>query len=202
MQGDRRARGGGGCSHVGALRRRLPRRQSRRMPATSHRAGASSTCGSGNDSESAVPSAPRESRRAGSGSINHCSECHGATAKATQMGDELDPKATANPPTRNWKHGFGPNGGDVSGDPRRVSKARHEGIRQKNDRSSDVGRRKLRSQHRPAKSIEDLVADDVPALAIELLRAEDGGIVDARSGRSPASSRAIWRTLMPCWCER
>ncbi|PYR28996.1 MAG: phosphoglycerate dehydrogenase [Acidobacteria bacterium] len=50
-----------------------------------------------------------------------------------------------------------------------------------------MGRDQLRPQHRPREiALKIVVADDLPASALELLRAEVGWTIDARPGRPPA----------------
>src|SRR5438445_9914125 len=78
---------------------------------------------------------------------------------------------------------------DLHGHPQRGEGHGHEVVREKTDDASDVGRRQLPAHaRRQAREVplKIVVADEVPASALELLRAEPGWTVDARTGRAPA----------------
>src|SRR6185369_13307482 len=71
--------------------------------------------------------------------------------------------------------------------PRRREVHRHEGVQNQDDDESTLERRELSAQHRTQdrRPLKIVVADDLPASALELIRAEPGWMVDARSGRKP-----------------
>src|SRR5436190_20082122 len=79
----------------------------------------------------------------------------------------------------------------LPGHPRWRSRNGDETIRQEVDSASDLGRDQLRPQHRPGEiTLKIVVAADLPASALELLRAEVDWTVDARTGRTPADLAA------------
>src|SRR5438445_6591395 len=78
---------------------------------------------------------------------------------------------------------------DLHGHPQRGEGHGHEVVREKTDHAPDVGHRELPAHaRRQAREVplKIVVADEVPASALELLRAEPGWTVDARTGRAPA----------------
>src|SRR4051812_29132923 len=76
---------------------------------------------------------------------------------------------------------------NLSRDQRWVQRDRDERLQQQTHRTSDLGRHQLHPLARTRqKSLKIVVADDLPASALDLLRAESGWEVDARSGRTPA----------------
>src|SRR6185436_8906507 len=82
---------------------------------------------------------------------------------------------------------------DLHAHSRRLQKHRHESVQVEADHPPDLGRRELRAIPGPAPGqipLKIVVSDDLPASALELLRAETGWVVDARSGRQPAALAA------------
>src|SRR6478609_1329567 len=76
---------------------------------------------------------------------------------------------------------------DLHGHPRRRKVHRDEGVQPQADHPPALGRRELRQEHRTQdrSPLKIVVADDLPASALELIRAEASWVVDARSGRTP-----------------
>ena len=101
------------------------------------------------------------------------------------MGEELNPKPS-NLADADWKHGS--TDGEIFTVIRDgVKSTGMKAFSRKTDHPPALGRRELRPEHRTQDRIplKIVVADDLPASALELLRAEAGWVVDARSGRTP-----------------
>src|SRR5262245_545038 len=75
---------------------------------------------------------------------------------------------------------------DLHDDSRRLEGHADALLHQQDDHQRDLERRQLRSNARTEDSVKIVVADDLPESALELLGAEAGWQIDAKSGRSPA----------------
>src|SRR5437016_5223527 len=82
---------------------------------------------------------------------------------------------------------------DLRRHPERREGHGHEVVHEETHHASDLGRRQLPAHARPEARevpLKIVVADEVPASALELLRAEPGWTVDARTGRASADLAA------------
>ena len=126
-----------------------------------------------------------------------CASCHGTTGKGDGKAARIAEADAVRPDRRRLE--ARPTDGEIFTVIRDGAKGRRgmRGLRQPGCRRNDIwNRRELRAQHsaqRPpsrTNSMKIVVADDLPDSALELLRAEPGWQIDARSGRPAADLAA------------